>query len=120
MKSYLDLTVVISPGTDGAYAVRAVTSQGREGNSTLRLPFALRDLGGVVFGVAQTARTVTSVSPDESAAGGARALNSRSATDFGVELFEALFQGEARDLLAATDSRAQSSVDTGVRIRLSA
>lgn len=118
MKSYLDLTVVISPGTDGAYAVRVVTSKGNVGNSTLRLPFALRDLTGVVFGVAQTTRTVTAVSPHESAAGGGSALDSRSATDFGVELFEALFQGEARDMLAVTDGIAESQ-DAGVRIRLS-
>ena len=117
MKKYLDITVVIAPGTGGAYAVRVESSEAGQGHSTLKLPFTLRDLAGAVFGVAQTARALSSHTQDE--VGRSAAADSRSATDFGVELFEALFQGEARDLLAATDSRAQSSFDTGVRIRLS-
>jgi CHAT domain len=113
MKNYIDITVFISPGTDGTYAVRASSDGGGESHCKLKLPFALSDLAGAVSGVAETRGM---------ALGGAArsaATNPRSATDFGVELFEALFQGEVRDLLVQTESKAQSSVDTGVRIRLS-
>ena len=99
MKTYLDITVVISPGTKGAYAVRVESSQGGQGHSTLKLPFTLRDLSGAVFGVAQTTRDIWIVTAKEGC-GAEGAKTSRSAADFGVELFEALFQGETRDVLA--------------------
>ncbi|MFN0179992.1 MAG: CHAT domain-containing protein [Gemmatimonadales bacterium] len=115
MKDYLDITVVISPGPEGRYAVR-VSCESGQGNSILKLPFTLSELSTAVFGVSETARNIGARPP---AAGGSAATDPRSAADFGVELFEALFQGEARDLLVATESRAQSSLDTGVRIRVS-
>ena len=114
MRTYLDITVVISPGTDGAYAVRVESSQGGQGHSTLKLPFALRDLSETVFGVSETTRDLGRAKPS-----GASVTPGKTAADFGVELFEALFQGEARDVLVATDSQAQGQPDTGVRIRLS-
>jgi len=116
MKNYLDITVVISPGTNGAYAVR-VSSEIGEGSSELKLPFTLRDLSGAVFGVAETTRAISSHTLGET--GRSATTDPRSAADFGVELFDALFQGEARDMLSAALSKAQSSEDTGVRIRLS-
>ena len=76
----------------------------------------MRDLAGAVFGVAQTARAISSHTLEE--AGRSAATDSRSAADFGVELFEALFQGGAREVLAGTIERAWSQ-DAGVRIRLS-
>ena len=101
------------------YSVRVESSQGGQGHSTLKLPFTLRDLSGAVFGVAQTTRDIGSLTAKEAAAGAEGAKDTRTAADFGAELFEALFQNETRDVLAATDSRAQGSLDTGVRIRLS-
>jgi hypothetical protein len=40
------------------------------------------------------------------------------AISLGFKLFDALFQGEARDILNRTESRASSSDQTGVRVRL--
>ena len=119
MKNYFDITVLISPEADGNFSVRVSSEQGGQGNSTLKLPFRLRDLSGAVFGVAQTARAIGSITPGERGSSAEGATDPRSAADFGVELFEALFQGEARDVLVATDSMAQNVLDTGVRIRLS-
>ena len=118
MKNYLDITVYISSKTDDTYAVRVESSQGGQGHSTFKLPFTLRDLAGTVFGVDETAREIGDAS-EEPGSSTEAATDSRSPADFGVELFDALFQGETRDVLTAADSSAQSSVDTGVRVRLS-
>jgi hypothetical protein len=114
MRNYLDITVVISPGTAGTYAVRVESSQGGQGHSTLKLPFKLADLAETVFGVSETTRDLGRPQPAVEVT-----TSTKSAADFGVELFEALFQGEARDVLVATDSQAQGRENTGVRIRLS-
>jgi len=119
MKNYFDITVFISPGADDTYAVRVASDQGGQGHSTLRLPFTLRDLSGAVFGVTQTARAIGSITLNEPGSSAEGTPDPRSAADFGVELFEALFQDTAREVLVATDSMAQNSLDTGVRIRLS-
>ena len=121
MKNYFDITVVISPGTDGTFAVRVASEHCGQANSILKLPFNLRDLSGVVFGVAQTARDIGSVTPQETGPGAMGAtMDPRSAEDFGVELFKALFRGDARDLLVTTETMAQlSKEEAGVRIRLS-
>lgn len=118
MKNYLDITVVIAPGAEGNYAVRVASDEFGQCNSTVKLPFTLRDLAGAVFGAAETARAIGSIAPKE-AAPGAAGLARKSAEDFGVELFEALFRGKVRDLLVSAESEAQGSADTGVRIRLS-
>ena len=119
MKNYFDITVFISPGTDGKFNVRVASEQGGQGSSTLKLPFTLGDLQGVVFGVDQTARDIGSAPLALTSSGVFKAANTRTATDFGVELFEALFQDDAKVVLVATESMAQHSPDTGVRIRLS-
>ena len=119
MKNYLEIVVVISPGADGAYAVRAESDDFGQCNSTITLPFTLADLSGAVFGAADRSREIGTIAPKrfESAAPGA--AGRKSAGDFGVELFEALFRGKVRDLLTSAESKAQLSADTGVRIRLS-
>jgi hypothetical protein len=119
MKNYLDITVVIAPGTEGAYAVRVASDKFGQCNSTVKLPFTLRDLSGTVFGAAETARAIGSIAPKEASPGVAGAADRKSVEDFGVELFEALFRGQVRDLLTSSETEAQSSADTGVRIRLS-
>src|SRR5262245_47148065 len=116
MKNFLDIDVVISPGPDGVYAVRAASDQFGQYNSTVKLPFTLADLAG---DVAETARDIGSIAPKATGSGAAGAIGHNSAEDYGVELFEALFQDELRDLLTRAEYAAQNSVDTGVRIRLS-
>src|SRR2546430_2511067 len=119
MKNYLDIVVVIAPGPGGAYAVRVESDKFGQQNATIKLPFTLAELSGAVFGAADMARDIGSIAVTGNGSGGAQATNRKSAEDFGVELFEALFQGKVRDLLILAESAAQSSAETGVRIRLS-
>lgn len=116
MKNYHDISVHISPEIDGSYPIRVESSlTGAQGHSTLKLPFSLADLTGVVFGVSETTREASvSIDGEDD-----RMEPRKRPADYGVELFEALFQGESRDLLAHAVGDAQNSVDKGVRIRLS-
>lgn len=116
MKHYSEITVYISPaGPDGRYPVRVSSEEGGQGHATMRLPFRLADLAGVVFGAASTERATGSLK----AAPAAAAAPTRSVADFGTLLFDALFQDEARTVFDKTDSVAQAGLDRGVRIRLS-
>jgi CHAT domain len=120
MNNYLNITVHISPGADDNFNVRAESDDsGETGNSTFELPFQLKDLSGTVFGVSAMSRGFTLEDPGEAATRPGEAEDDRNAADFGVALFDALFQRETRDVLAAIESRARSLPDTGVRIRLS-
>src|ERR1700720_3861918 len=95
MKNYLNIDVVIKPKNPGTYSVRVASDEG-EGSGTLTLPFTLDHLSGAVFGVAETARAIGSVTPKESA------TDARSAADYGVALFEALFRDQAREVVTRT------------------
>jgi len=119
MKNYLDISVFISPGADGAYDVRLQSEAYGQCNSTIKLPFTLADFSGAGFGVADAARDIGSITLKQSGAGPAGTTGRKSAEDFGIELFDALFWGQARDLLVSTETKAQPSADTGIRIRLS-
>ncbi len=112
MRNYLDISVFISPGSDGNYQVQVSSNEGGQGHSTLKLPFRLGDLAGVLFGVEQSKRGLASLSNTQNPA------DARTIEDFSVALFEALFQGECRDVLAKTEAIAESNGDA-VRIRLS-
>src|SRR5690242_7063118 len=119
MKNYLDISVFISPGADGAYDVRLQSEAYGQCNSTIKLPFTLADFSGAGFGVADAARDIGSITLKQSGAGPAGTTGRKSAEDFGIELFDALFWGQARDLLVSTETKAQASADTSIRIRLS-
>ena len=118
MESYLDVTVRISaenearPEGDASrpaqYRVFVESQQG-QGESRLVLPFALRELAGIVFGVAETARDLER---------GPAPVNERSPREYGELLYEALFTGSARTILDKTIAVAGER-QTGVRIRLS-
>jgi hypothetical protein len=112
MTKYLDVNVVISPGSGGDYTVRLESDAGI-GNGTLKLPFTLAELSDAVFGVAETARGIGRVAADGQAA------PSRTAADYGADMYAALFQGQVGERLAAIMDRAENLPDTGVRIRLS-
>jgi CHAT domain len=116
MKNYLDIVVVISPGPDGAYAIRAASDEFGQRNSTIKLPFTLEKLSRAVLNMARQIGTITPKANGSQAAG---ASDHKSAEDFGVELFNTPFQDQIRDLLVLAQGLAQSSADTGVRIRLS-
>jgi len=109
MKNYVDLTVRISPLTERGYPVTLTSPEG-SCEYTLKLPFALGELAGVVFGVAQTAHNVATVAP---------VAPGPNVREFGERLYEALFRGDARDLLVATNAVARQRPGTGIRIRLS-
>jgi hypothetical protein len=112
---YIDLAVEVSPSGDGRFDVRVSSVEG-EGKSQMVLPFRLSDLVGVVHGVHpyippdETAPT-TPASPPPPAAP-AVAIN------LGRQLFDALFQGEGRDILSRTEASARNGGDAGVRVRL--
>ena len=108
---FLDLTVQILPNAPGKFDVRVSSEQG-EAKSNLVLPFKLADLAGVVHGVR---------APVPAPAAADAALPPPppgDPADFGRKLFNALFQGEGRDVLSRTEAQAVSRGDTGVRIRL--
>jgi TPR repeat protein len=108
---YLEVYVTITPGDGGRFDVKAASAAGGEGNSALKLPFAVTDLAGLMFNRAAT-RNFDAVDPPRSAPLG-------TAVSYGEQLFEALFQGETLEVLSRTESAARAMVDTGVRIRLS-
>jgi len=116
--NYLDLAVQILPGVDGRFDVRVASDEG-EGKSHMTLPFTLADLVGVVYGV----HPYIPSPPDNAVAAGnppppPTIAPPEMAISLGFKLFDALFQGEARDILNRTESRARSSDQTGVRVRL--
>ncbi len=108
MKKYLNLVVAISPIGDGAFEARVSSSQG-DGRARFTPPFRLADVIGHAVGPTRW-RSLGTVKPIAPAYATAR--------ECGVALFEALFTGEARDVLAATEAEARTLPDTGVRIRL--
>ena len=116
--NYLDLAVQISPGADGRFDIRAASDEG-EGKSHMALPFMLADLVGVVHGVhpyipPPPSNAVAAANPPPPPA----IASPEMAVSLGYKLFDALFQGETRDILNRTERRARSSDQTGVRIRL--
>ncbi len=130
VKSYLEVTVFVSPGTNGSYTVRVESRHGGVAGYPLMLPFALGDLAGIVTGVAASVREIgeaatPATNPERGlpVPAGRRASIATSGRDFGAEMFEALFKGPGLEVLAATVSRAKSltndGIDTGVRIRIS-
>ncbi|MBC7521102.1 MAG: CHAT domain-containing protein, partial [Sandarakinorhabdus sp.] len=108
---YLDVLVVISPARGGDFEVNVASEAGGEGNSVLKLPFAIGALSGVMFNLRGDNRGFLAAEPGAAPTG--------TASTFGVQLFEALFQGETREVLSRTESEAKRRPDTGVRIRLS-
>ncbi len=109
---YLDIYVMISPARGENFQVSAKSADGGEGNSELKLPFRLSELSSSIFGASSAARgmSVGEVPPE-------RLL---SVEAVGVQLFDALFSGETREVLSRTEDVAQRNPDkTGVRIRLS-
>ncbi len=114
MRNYLDISVFISPGSDGNYQVRVSSNEGGQGHSTLKLPFRLGDLAGVLFGVEESTRGLASLSKPQAP------TPTKTVEEFGVQLFDALFQGDCRDVLVKTEGKADDTPDCdGVRIRLS-
>jgi len=118
MTKYLDITIYISADSEGSYTVRVESSEGGQGSSSFRLPFSLTDLAGAVFGVENAALAREATLENAAQANGSSAFP-RKPVDFGVELFETLFQGDARDVLTRADTSAQNSPETGLRLRLS-
>jgi CHAT domain len=108
MRRYLNLLVAISPVGDGQYDARVTCEEGT-GTTRFTPPFQLADI--ISHAVGPTAwRSLGTVKP--------LAPKFATARDCGVALFETLFTGTARDLLVATEAKAGTMPDTGVRIRL--
>jgi hypothetical protein len=121
MKNYLDVKIEISSdpeqqrrdrGTSGPrvarYRVRIESERG-QGESTFEPPFALDELAGAVFGVAQSVRALATVTPPTAGL---------SAREYGEKLYTALFTGETRSIFDKTIGAAGAIGDLGVRIRI--
>ena len=109
---YLDIYVMISPARGENFQVSAKSADGGEGNSELKLPFRLADLSPSIFGASSAARGMS--------AGNVPPERLLSVEMVGVQLFDALFSGETREVLRSAEDAAKRNPDkTGVRIRLS-
>ncbi|WP_310496981.1 CHAT domain-containing protein [Sandarakinorhabdus sp.] len=109
MKRYINLLVTISARGDGSFDARA-SSEGRAGNINFRPPFRLADIAGGLLGPGSH-RGVGTAQPRD-------AGPAKTATEYGVELFDALFQGKTRDVFMATSEEARRQNVLGVRIRM--
>ena len=118
---YLDFELEIAAAVDGEYALR-VRSRAGETIGSMRLPFDRTTLDERLRVVqARILEMPTPVAAGASAANGADARPS-PATDadvkaLGADLFEALFRGSIRALLASSQREAEGRHD-GLRIRL--
>ena len=113
MKNYLDIVVVISLAPDGLYAVRISSQDEGNTNAKIRLPLKALPLhkpAALMAGMPEATRAINLPT---------RATGPVFTEDFGLQLFELLFQGKARELLAKTQKQAEDKPNTGVRIRLS-
>ena len=109
---YLDIYVMISPARGENFQVSAKSADGGEGNSELKLPFRLAELSPSIFGASSAARGMS--------AGNVPPERLLSVEMVGVQLFDALFSGETREVLRSAEDAAKRNPDkTGVRIRLS-
>ena len=109
---YLDIYVMISPARGENYQVSAKSADGGEGNSELKLPFRLAELSSSIFGATSASRGMS--------VGDVPSERLLSVEMIGVQLFDALFNGETREVLRSAEDAAKRSADkTGVRIRLS-
>ena len=109
---YLDIFVMISPARGENFQVSAKSADGGEGNSDLKLPFRLGELSSALFGASSAARGMS--------VGEVPTERLLSVEAVGVQLFDALFSGETREVLSRTEDVAKRNPDkTGVRIRLS-
>src|SRR6186997_2130425 len=100
MRNYLDVTVLVLPDDDGSYRVRVDSDEGGQGSATMRLPFAMDALTGGGPAAPGDSRAMSFGGPGAEAEG----IAPERAAGLGVELFEALFQGDARDVLMRTES----------------
>ena len=114
MKKYLDINLIITPGTDGAIEVNAESKYG-DGSGSFVLPFSLDEVTAALFRSQDDSRRIGNAEAPVPEPGSARSPES-----FGIALFEALFQPNIRDVLVANrTAAAKAEDDTGVRIRLS-
>jgi hypothetical protein len=114
MRNYLDVTVLVLPGDDGSYRVRVDSDEGGQGSAKMQLPFTLDSLAGAGPAAAGNSRAMSF----GGAAAKTEGIAPERAADLGVALFEALFQGDARDVLMRAESIARTRPDAGLRIRL--
>lgn len=115
MKNYLEVSVLVLPHREpDTYTVRVDSSVAGTTAYKLKLPFTLEQLIGILPGIT-TAR-------GQAMPSAARATSGMNERDVGEKMFDALFQGEGRDVLVATKAHADAETargnDTGVRVRI--
>lgn len=116
---YEDFTIRITSGGGGNYRVFVSSPSMGSTESAITLPYALRDLPGLVAGVAlDVRRAETEVTSRNVVARTPAATVSRDASDVGVQLYAALFQGTLKEMLDGSLARLLGESEKGLRIRL--
>jgi len=103
---YDRLTLRLDPLQQGTYDVYAEGSAG-EAHGRFKLPFHARDMENFVLRMSRGRRAVRRMETPETS----------RAQDFGRDLFEALFQGDVRDVYRTSLAEARRA-DRGLRITL--
>lgn len=117
---YEDFTIRIASGDGRSYRVFVSSPSLGSTESVLTLPYAMRDLPGLVAGVAlDVRRAETDVTSRNVVARAPMAPGvSRDATDVGVQLHTALFRGRVKEMLDGSLARLLGESERGLRIRL--
>ena len=106
--TYHDFDLLIEPGPPGSYRARVLRSPaGESGPVQFMLPFSELELENFVLKVSQGPRRTRGAGRPESA----------PLKEFGGKLYEAVFQGELRDVLQSSLSRTRVQ-RAGMRLRL--
>jgi hypothetical protein len=106
--TYQDFDLLIEPGPPGSYRARVLRSPaGESGPVQFMLPFSDPELENFVLKVSQSRRRTRGAGRPESA----------PLKEFGGKLYEAVFQGELRDVLQSGLSRTREQ-RAGMRLRL--
>src|SRR5262245_51227956 len=108
MMEFDDFRIRIDASGDASYTVSAVTSVGEEGSSHFQLPFGPTHLDNLVLRIGQARQTRRARAAPEV----------KRVESFGDALFNAVFQGDVKDVLQKARARAEAA-DHGLRLVLS-
>ncbi len=113
--TYKELTILISPGPDGKFLVRASSDQGDE-DGELELPVTAAQLPALMRSLSRS--VVSSEMSRDGQSESESTVEVIHPREFGVRLYKALFRDEVRSLLDRTIGSIEDKVNGGVRIRL--
>lgn len=105
--NYLDFDLAIEalPGTPGTYRARVLYSPAGQATVDFTLPFNAHELENYILKMGRPRRKVRSLTDE-----------GKAARELGARLYDAVFQGEVRDVLRGSLLKADD--ETGLRLRL--